>query len=1014
MVFKFQRKATDILGNTTRIYQYDFKNNATVVTNSSGIYGFFQLEDELFNASPIGENYYIITKIDNLKASKYGEKDDYVITKKDTNSFNESKNESPSGISATTQTGSSPYVIDIFVAYTQAAAYAYSSDGNISPLISAAMGNAKATFINSNINITFNLVGTTQYNYSESGVMETELEYFAGIGDGIMDDIHSLRTQYGADVCVLITATGQYAGLAANIPANYSTGFCVVKYDYAANQNSFTHEIGHLMGSRHQYPLDASGTIEHGYFHNDTNLANKFRTIMAIKDEKYGWTDTRIPYWSDPNGYYGVYIRGDSHSDNHTFLNSHGSDLVVFNPHIVSGQISSNTTWANNYGQINLGGNVTVNNGVTLTIASSANIDLKIYSITVSSSGIIIVENEAAIKGYLLKTGGVIKGIYPTIQAALSAATNGQTVTVASGVHNINSNLSVPSGVILQINSEATMYFNPGTQLTVNGTLLADGATFNCSQSGVYWGGIKLTNANSSSYIKNSTISGFGSSFGTDGIYIEGCSPLIQNNYISGNYNGIKVYGASPVIENNRIEYCWNGNGITVENGSTPRINGNNIKNIYYHGISVYGGNRALIYDNTLNNCGFTTRNRVGIRVYGSNVDAHTNNIQNCAYGFWVESYSNVNFGKDYGAYVFATNNVVQNCPFGLIANANSIIDAGSSVYDGFAACHNKITEFTNYALQATSYSTIYAEKNYWGSSIDPAKYNDATSSIVWNHINNWDGGPGFYKAVLTDGSSSDDEEDVIGQSLVLIDKKDYNSAKKILRLIIDKGSIKALNPLLKLFFSTHDPEIKTYLENISKNAPDKKNTTSYKEALLKLYYGIGEYKSALGIADELIASGKQEVKIDKFLIYALGFRDNNTAISILDEIEEEMGIDKASELYTLLLPDNGEVDYNLENKFVYKSNNDIQKPTEYALLQNYPNPFNPSTVINFDIPQASKVSLRVYDMLGKEVATLVDGYKEIGSYSVRFNASSLPSGMYIYEIRANNFIRSGKMLLLK
>ncbi|MGE5402147.1 MAG: T9SS type A sorting domain-containing protein, partial [Ignavibacteriales bacterium] len=178
--------------------------------------------------------------------------------------------------------------------------------------------------------------------------------------------------------------------------------------------------------------------------------------------------------------------------------------------------------------------------------------------------------------------------------------------------------------------------------------------------------------------------------------------------------------------------------------------------------------------------------------------------------------------------------------------------------------------------------------------------------------------------------------------------------------------------------------------------------------------YGIGEYKSALGIADELIASGKQEVKIDKFLIYALGFRDNNTAISILDEIEEEMGIDKASELYTLLLPDNGEVDYNLENKFVYKSNNDIQKPTEYALLQNYPNPFNPSTVINFDIPQASKVSLRVYDMLGKEVATLVDGYKEIGSYSVRFNASSLPSGMYIYEIRANNFIRSGKMLLLK
>ncbi|MGE5441130.1 MAG: hypothetical protein ACM3UR_14850 [Bacteroidota bacterium] len=206
-------------------------------------------------------------------------------------------------------------------------------------------------------------------------------------------------------------------------------------------------------------------------------------------------------------------------------------------------------------------------------------------------------------------------------------------------------------------------------------------------------------------------------------------------------------------------------------------------------------------------------------------------------------------FGKDYSAYAFATNNVVQNCPFGLIANANSIIDAGSSVYDGFAACHNKITEFTNYALQAMSYSTIYAEKNFWGYNMDPSKYNDATSSIVWNHSNNWDGGPGYNKAALTGIPSGDDEDGVIGQSLVLIDKKDYNSAKKILRSIIDKGSIKALNPLLKLFFSANDPEIQTYLENISANAPDKKNSASYKEALLKLYYGVGEYKSALGLA---------------------------------------------------------------------------------------------------------------------------------------------------------------------
>lgn len=103
-----------------------------------------------------------------------------------------------------------------------------------------------------------------------------------------------------------------------------------------------------------------------------------------------------------------------------------------------------------------------------------------------------------------------------------------------------------------------------------------------------------------------------------------------------------------------------------------------------------------------------------------------------------------------------------------------------------------------------------------------------------------------------------------------------------------------------------------------------------------------------------------------------------------------------------------------LEGQTSGVDHNGDQKVRTYGLSQNYPNPFNPSTVINFEIPQASKVSLKVYNMLGKEMATLVNGYKEMGRYSVQFNAKDLPSGMYIYEIRANSFIRSGKMLLLK
>ncbi len=85
-----------------------------------------------------------------------------------------------------------------------------------------------------------------------------------------------------------------------------------------------------------------------------------------------------------------------------------------------------------------------------------------------------------------------------------------------------------------------------------------------------------------------------------------------------------------------------------------------------------------------------------------------------------------------------------------------------------------------------------------------------------------------------------------------------------------------------------------------------------------------------------------------------------------------------------------------------------------FELGQNYPNPFNPSTVISYSIPQASNVTLKVYDILGNEVATLVNQFQNANSYKVNFNAASLASGVYIYKIEAGSFTMSKKMLLLK
>lgn len=86
----------------------------------------------------------------------------------------------------------------------------------------------------------------------------------------------------------------------------------------------------------------------------------------------------------------------------------------------------------------------------------------------------------------------------------------------------------------------------------------------------------------------------------------------------------------------------------------------------------------------------------------------------------------------------------------------------------------------------------------------------------------------------------------------------------------------------------------------------------------------------------------------------------------------------------------------------------------EFNLKQNYPNPFNPVTMISYSIPESRNVKLVVYDMLGKEVSTLVNGVQEAGTHSVQFNGSHIPSGIYIYRIQAGRYSESRKMMILK
>jgi hypothetical protein len=86
----------------------------------------------------------------------------------------------------------------------------------------------------------------------------------------------------------------------------------------------------------------------------------------------------------------------------------------------------------------------------------------------------------------------------------------------------------------------------------------------------------------------------------------------------------------------------------------------------------------------------------------------------------------------------------------------------------------------------------------------------------------------------------------------------------------------------------------------------------------------------------------------------------------------------------------------------------------EYALEQNYPNPFNPTTTIRYSLKETGKVSLRVYDVIGREVKVLVDGVQGAGEYSVVMDATGLSSGVYVYQLRAGGYVFTRKMMLVK
>jgi len=135
--------------------------------------------------------------------------------------------------------------------------------------------------------------------------------------------------------------------------------------------------------------------------------------------------------------------------------------------------------------------------------------------------------------------------------------------------------------------------------------------------------------------------------------------------------------------------------------------------------------------------------------------------------------------------------------------------------------------------------------------------------------------------------------------------------------------------------------------------------------------------------------------------VYAIEQLNNGTTYYWRVKIE---GASTWSEVFTLVMEGTGSVGVEEKEKI----------PTEFSLSQNYPNPFNPNTIIRFSVPQTTLTTLVVYDMLGREVTTLVNEVMSAGVHEVGFNASNLPSGIYFYCMKAGVFSETRRMILLR
>ncbi|MBX3006955.1 MAG: right-handed parallel beta-helix repeat-containing protein [Melioribacteraceae bacterium] len=572
--------------------------------------------------------------------------------------------------------------------------------------------------------------------------------------------------------------------------------------------------------------------------------------------------------------------------------------------------------------------------------------------------------------------------------------------------NNIQGSLTVNGGVTLTIQNGAQLRFGSGYSLIINGTLNANNVYFTRSGSTGTWGGIQF-NSGASGTLSYCTIQN-----AQNGVYSNGYLPNITNSTIANNNIGINLYNTgvqTNSISNNLIQYNTT-HGINLTNSSPRNISGNQIYNNGQAGIYCINSSTPYIYNNQITG--------------------------NSAAGITCALYSPARLGSYSGGGGY---NLITGNNWGVGCGYESHAILGTTSGYGYNSIHSN----TSHEVKSEYDSNVMAENNWWNRTTPPfyiasdfytayggtIDYNPAlsynplgglmkTTSSEYNYdITNEERGFSFLDSELREALNNL----IKGQyeEAILIYKRRYKKENDIGKKKYILGRLAECYNLSEkegfIFFLNNDVRINSEGELIRK---DELYATSL---FLENMFLINEkkYAQAVNNFEALLKDFPENGAVIKSALYNLVCLNHNQLNDVsrgkiyIDVLKTKYPNDELTLQAMLTI---GEFDKNYYPKPELKKEGAVKNEllNSYELLGNYPNPFNPTTTISYIIPESGIVQIKIFDILGKEIATLYDGNNSAGKHSIVWDANSVANGIYFYSIVFNNQRLFKKMLLLK